>query len=227
MKFLFDVMKIIRPPQRSNSGHRLTGVLVLFLLAVFLLLLFHFSATAYTEKDAVSLTAEEQAWINAHPIIRLAVNQHFEPRAYLDENGVLKGISVEFARMFEKKLGLKIELVGSTWKTALDRAFKYEVDGIMNVAELEERRRYLNFTDVYVSSPQAVLANEREPMISGLDALCGRKVGVTRKTSQHSYLRDNFPCIERVEFASAEDGLAALSTGRVDAIFNHRISPTI
>jgi hypothetical protein len=97
-------MKIIRPPQRSNSGHRLTGVLVLFLFVVFLLLLFHFSATAYTEKDAVSLTAEEQAWINAHPIIRLAVNQHFEPRAYLDENGVLKGISVEFARLFEKNL---------------------------------------------------------------------------------------------------------------------------
>ena len=104
------------------------------------LLLFHFPATAYTEKDTVSLTAEEQAWINAHPIIRLAVNQHFEPRAYLDENGVLKGISVEFARLFEKKLGLKIELVGSTWKTALDRAFKYEVDGIMNVVELEERK---------------------------------------------------------------------------------------
>ena len=40
----------------------------------------------------------------------------------------------------KKKLGLNIELDGSTWKTALDRAFKYEVDGIMNVAELEERK---------------------------------------------------------------------------------------
>ncbi|MGB5421671.1 MAG: transporter substrate-binding domain-containing protein [Desulfobacterales bacterium] len=116
------------------------------------MLSFHFSATAYTEKekDAVSLTAEEQAWINAHPIIRLAVDQHFEPRAYLDENGVLKGISVEFARLFEKKLGLNLELDGSTWKTALDRAFKYEVDGIMNVAELEERKLAdINLRDAY------------------------------------------------------------------------------
>gem|GEM_PF-2325180 len=216
-------MMIVRPWQRFNSTFRSVGKFVLILLASILLLLFYFSATAYTEieENAVSLTAEEQAWIDAHPVIRLAVNHHYEPRAYLDKNGILKGISVEYARLFEKKLGLKIELVGSTWQTALDRAFKYEVDGIMNAAELEERRRYLNFTDIYVASPQAVLANEREPMISGLDTFCGRKMGVTRKTSQNNYLRDNFPCIERVEIASVEDGLTALSTGRVDAVFGN------
>jgi ABC-type amino acid transport substrate-binding protein len=216
-------MMIVRPQQRFISSPRFIGKIGVLLLAAAFFSIFHFSTTAFTEKveNTVSLTAEEQAWINAHPLIRLAVDQHYEPRAYLDKNGILKGISVEFARLFEKKLGLKIELVGSTWKTALDRAVKYEVDGIMNVAVLEERKRYLNFTDVYVASPQAVLANEREPMISGLDALCGRKMGVTGKTSQNDYLRDNFPCIERVELASVEDGLVALTTGRVDALFGN------
>ena len=120
----------------------------------------------------------------------------------------------------KKKLGLKIELVGSTWQTALDRALEYEVDGIMNAAELEERRRYLNFTDFYVASSKAVLAHEGEPVIPGVEALCGRKIGVARKTFQNSYLRDNFLCIERVEFASTGDGVVALATGKVDAVFN-------
>jgi signal transduction histidine kinase/ABC-type nitrate/sulfonate/bicarbonate transport system substrate-binding protein/CheY-like chemotaxis protein len=173
------------------------------------------------DKRVVLLTDEERAWLRDHPVISLSVNQQYPPRAFLDKGGVLKGISVDFARLFEQKLGLKIELVGSNWKTALNRAFKYEVDGIMNVAELEERKRYLNFTEVYISSPQAVLAHEREPAISGLDAFCGRKIGVTRKGLPDSFLRTNFPCIERVEFAKAEDTLAALATGQVDAVFGN------
>ena len=99
-------MKNIRPSQRSTSGSNLTGVFVSFLFAAFLLLLFNFSANADTEKEenAVSLTAEEQAWIDAHSVIRLAVNQYFEPRAYFDKDGILQGISVEYARLLEKNL---------------------------------------------------------------------------------------------------------------------------
>ena len=38
-------------------------------------------------KDAVSLTSEESAWLEAHPLIRVAADIHWAPVEFVDEDG--------------------------------------------------------------------------------------------------------------------------------------------
>jgi chemotaxis protein methyltransferase CheR len=49
--FNLDIMKIVHPQQRFNFNFRLIGKYVLILLAAVFFFLFHFSATAFAEKD--------------------------------------------------------------------------------------------------------------------------------------------------------------------------------
>lgn len=167
-------------------------------------------------KTKIFFTPEEKAWIKEHPIIRVSLNQQNIPRAFTDERGEIKGINVDFAHLIEQKSGLKINLVGSNWPTALDRAFKYEVDAIMNAAAIEERKKHLNFTDFYISTPQTVVGLEGKLTISGLDDMCDRKMAIIRNTSQARYLKDNFPCIELVEVNNIGEILTAIETGKAD-----------
>lgn len=168
----------------------------------------------------IDLTMEERAWIDTHPVIRLSVDNNFPPHNFTDKEGMLKGMTIDYVRLIEKKLGLKIDLVGSDWPTALDSALKHEVDGILNADVVEERKRYLNFTEVYKYSPQTLVAREDESFIDSLEALCGRKVAAIHNTSTLNYLRTHYPCIELLETRTNDESLLALVIGEVDAVFD-------
>jgi len=116
-------------------------------------------------ENTIDLTPEERAWIKAHSAITLSITDDIPPRSFIDKDGKIKGTTADYVRLFEQKLGLKINLVGSDWSTALKLALDHEVDGILQAAELEERKPYLNFTQVYSHTPMAVIAGEDEPTI--------------------------------------------------------------
>lgn len=179
------------------------------------------SAQSSTPEPMVPLTPEEKSWIKAHSAITLSITDDIPPRSFIDKDGQIKGTTADYVRLFEQKLGLKINLVGSDWSTALQLALDHEVDGILQAAELEERKPYLNFTQVYSSTPQAVIASEDEPTISGLDALCGRRVGVLKDSSQSRYLMKHFPCINVVHFKALEQVAYALAGREIHAVFGN------
>ncbi|MCD6582809.1 MAG: transporter substrate-binding domain-containing protein, partial [Desulfuromusa sp.] len=179
------------------------------------------SAQSSAPEPMVPLTPEEKSWIKAHSAITLSITDDIPPRSFIDKDGKVKGTTADYVRLFEQKLGLKINLVGSDWSTALKLALDHEVDGILQAAELEERKPYLNFTQVYSYTPMAVIAGEDEPTISGPDALCGRRVGVLKDSSQSRYLMKHFPCINVVHFKALEQVAYALAGGEIDAVFGN------
>jgi PAS domain S-box-containing protein len=179
------------------------------------------SAQSSAPEPMVTLTPEEKSWIKAHSAITLSITDDIPPRSFIDKDGKIKGTTVDYVRLFEQKLGLKINLVGSDWATALKLALDHEVDGILQAAELEERKPYLNFTQVYSYTPQAVIAGEDEPTISGPDALCGRRVGVLKDSSQSRYLMKHFPCINVVCFKALEQVAYALAGKEIHAVFGN------
>jgi len=178
-------------------------------------------AQSSAPEPMVTLAPEEKSWIKAHSAITLSITDDIPPRSFIDKDGKIKGTTVDYVRLFEQKLGLKINLVGSDWATALKLALDHEVDGILQAAELEERKPYLNFTQVYSYTPMAVIAGEDEPTISGPDALCGRRVGVLKDSAQSSYLMKHFPCINVVHFKALEQVTYAFAGGEIDAVFGN------
>ena len=206
---------MMKPFRIKESAFVLTLILLIFLS--FALPIQTLGREEPTSADL--LTDDERAWLQANPQITLAFGDAGPPFTFIDEDGQAKGLFIDYVHLIEKKLGVKIELQGAGWSTALKLALDHEVDGILNAAALEKRKPFLSFTDVHHVRPLAVVASEKEPNIDSLEALCGRRVAVASNTSHSQHLKTHFPCIDVVEYKLGNQALTALITGEVDAVF--------
>ncbi|MEW8404561.1 MAG: EAL domain-containing protein [Candidatus Thiodiazotropha taylori] len=172
-----------------------------------------------SQYQLIEFTPEERRYLEANPVITVALADTNPPRAFLDGQGNLQGINVDILTLIEERLGVRIELVPSDWKSALESVRHREVDAIMNASKNKSRESFLDFTSVYIATPQAIIARGDEQKINDLSALCGRTVAVVASTSRERFLKDSFPCIKRVSVSSNPDIINAIITDQADAGF--------
>lgn len=143
----------------SNTFTETTGESVRRGLCVLVIALSAIGATSgqTAERRAVDLTAAERTWLEAHPLITLAIDDAYPPYSYRNADGELEGLNVDYVRLLEKRLGARIDLSGSPWHDAIEQAMAHEVDGIVNVDKLPEREERLLFTSVFTVYPQALV----------------------------------------------------------------------
>ena len=60
-----------------------------------------------THNPGLQLTAEERAWLKAHPTITVAINHGWDPIGFITERNELRGISVDYLRRVESLLGVE------------------------------------------------------------------------------------------------------------------------
>ena len=82
-----------------------------------------------TPKPLIELTQEEQAFIQAHPVIRLGVDPNFVPYEFFDTDGVYKGIAADYIALICERTGLTMQVQeGLTWTEAYEKAVRGELD---------------------------------------------------------------------------------------------------
>ncbi|MBU2551254.1 MAG: transporter substrate-binding domain-containing protein, partial [Proteobacteria bacterium] len=70
-------------------------------------------------ESEIDLTAEERAFLKAHPVIRVHNEENWAPFNFFD-NGRPQGLSIDYMNLLAKRLGLKIDYVtGPTWNEFL------------------------------------------------------------------------------------------------------------
>ena len=52
------------------------------------------------------LTPEEQAWLAAHPVVTLSIDDDYHPKSYRDQHGELAGINIDYVRLLATRLGI-------------------------------------------------------------------------------------------------------------------------
>jgi len=104
-----------------------TTTLFRVILSVFFLLCFLVNSSVASNELVFS--AEEQAWLAAHPIIRIAPDPDFPPIEFIDKDGNYRGIAADFIHLLEKKLPLKIEIVAlKNWNEVVKQAKTRQID---------------------------------------------------------------------------------------------------
>ncbi len=78
----------------------------------------------------INLTAEERAWLKAHPKIVLGLDAAWETAARVDRDGVLKGSNVDFVQLINEKTGANIQLKRGDWFDIVEQAKAHEIDGL-------------------------------------------------------------------------------------------------
>lgn len=184
--------------------------LVLVVLACF------FSSIARAE---IQLTAEEQAYLTQHPIIKIANDPEWEPFEFVDEDGQLAGVVADYVQLFEQKLGVKFDYVPNRPWSELNELVKTgERPVVMARHATDERKQYLNFTKAYMSFPVVVVGREKEAYVASAQALSGRVVAGIKGFNATEYLRKHYPEVTLLEVSSIHEGLRAVLMNRADAV---------
>ncbi len=58
--------------------------------------------------NAPTLSHSEMLWLENHPVVTLAFDGYFPPYSFLNDHGDLEGVSVDVAKIIEKKTGDRI-----------------------------------------------------------------------------------------------------------------------
>ncbi len=187
----------------------------LFLFAAIVFVWVQWSCESTVRLD---LTNAEIKWIEEHPTIRLAVDQTYAPLNFKDETGNIVGLNIDLLQLVEERTGLSIELEGSTWDEALNKAMLHQVDGVINATEIDERKTKLNFTFPFTQDPQALVTNksiEKEKFDYSTKTIAAKQ-----NSTQLKFLKEHYPGVKIVEVNTLEEGLQLLSVNQVEGVYD-------
>ncbi|MHA6495520.1 EAL domain-containing protein [Pseudomonas borbori] len=176
---------------------------------------------------ALTLSDEERAWLAEHPVLRLGVDASWPPFEFRDKEERYQGLSADYIKLIEKRLGIRMEPVEpSSWAHVLRQAKRGEIDLLPGVMATPERQAYLSFTRPYLDFPIVILARNDGPRPQTMDELYGLKVAVVEDYAPHELLRSQHPDLTLLPLPSVSAALQALATGQADALVGDLASST-
>lgn len=176
------------------------------------------------ETPKVILSQEEKSWLSEHKEIRLGIDMEWAPIEYLDENGELSGLSGSIIKRIEEILGVTFVIdKGLNWQDTMKNAKAKGIDVLSALRKTDERSKYLDFTEPYISLPNLIFTGKNTPYIASMDYLKNKKVCVIKGYAVEEIMKNNYPDVELILVNNTVDGLKKLSQGEADAFIANAI----
>lgn len=187
-----------------------------------------FSRAAETlpaEVAGLKLTAEEAAWLKAHPVLRLGLDPKWPPFSFEDGKGGVHGIDLDYLDIIGKALGVRFEVVKTAlWEETNERMLKGEFDVISGISPTGERARVLVFTAPYVRFPTAVINRLDGPFATDLAFVESCRIAAPRGYVTTAGLKEAYPRFDFVETDTLSQALRLVSKGEADYVVENLAS---
>ncbi len=167
------------------------------------------------------LTNPERQWLAAHPVIRFTGDPNWLPYEAFDSKGRYVGMVADYLRVLEKKLPIKFDIVPTkTWNESVNLVKRNEVDVLSATIDYPDLQTDLDFTQAYLSSPIVIVMRNQEDYVDTIDEIKHRRIAVLKDYGYNVIIFHNYPNIKFSEFDTVDEGLTAVSTGKVDALLS-------
>ena len=170
------------------------------------------------KRSKVSLSPTEQAWLNAHPVIRVHNEWNWPPFNY-NKDGKPTGLSIDYMNLLASRIGIKVKYIPGEWGELLDQALNKKLDVMLNIAKTPERQAYLSFTPSYVTLTQALYTRKDFPLVRSIEDLYGKKIAMAKGFYIIELLKP-YPQVEVVEVRDTMEAMHAVSVGTADAFYD-------
>lgn len=171
--------------------------------------------------EEIFLTNEEQNWLDKHKNdIKIGYTIDYPPVEFLS-NGKYVGISADYFKLLEKKLGIRIEMIQFDNFDALMKKVKSkELTGITAATKTPERSKYLDFTIPYIENPNVIITrkNFSEDLTFEKLANTSMDILVAEGYDIIEVLDERFPKLEYRTVKSPSEGMRMVSFGEADAM---------
>ena len=173
----------------------------------------------------LGLTEAEQAWVKAHPTIRVALNPLWAPVEFLDEHGIPQGISASYLQKIGDLLEIHFDIAkGQDWQDQVEGVKDRNLDIFSSMLRTEEDEAYLGFTESYLSLPIGIFTGQDAQYITSTNELVGKKIAVINGHFVEKILKNNHPDLQLVPASSIITALRKLTHGEVDAVVDSTVT---
>lgn len=170
------------------------------------------------EAHRIALSAEEVAWLQAHPHLRVGMDPAWPPFSVVNNAGEMEGIDVDFLQVLQARLGITVQIKRYTnWPETYQRLLQGELDMVTGIALTPSRQEQVRFTEPYVQYPVGIIMRKEEPFLTSLSGLRDRILALPRRHATTEYIRRDYPELQIIETNTAEDMLALLARHKSDA----------
>lgn len=174
----------------------------------------------------IRLTRKEKQWLEKHQHIRLGVDPDWPPFDYLGKDGkVHKGMASDFIRLLNQRLGMNMKIASAfTWQDVIKKAKNKEIDVIACLTETDERKKYLEFTEPYLSFPMVIITRDDYEFVGSIRDLYGKRVAIVKQYAIHNQLKKSHADLPVFLYDSPLEGLMAVSMDKVDAYIGNLVA---
>jgi polar amino acid transport system substrate-binding protein len=155
--------------------------------------------------------------------VRFLTTVDFPPFNFIDSSGRLTGFHIDLARAICRELDIvaKCQVQALPWGELEGALQKKEGEAIVaGVAVSEENRAKYAFTRSYLQFPARFVTPKTKSLTEPLhEKLKGEKIGVVADSAHEKLLRDYFPDVTVVPFATSDAMLADLKASKLAAAF--------
>ena len=138
------------------------------------------------------------------------------------KTGKVEGFDVDIAKALAKKIfgdEKKVKLVEVTSKTRIPMLQNGQIDAIIATMTItDERKKQVNFSDVYFDAGQSLLVKKGSPIKSVKDLKKGTKVLAVKGATSGDNVKAKAPDTQVLEFENYAEAFTALKSGKGDAL---------
>jgi len=167
----------------------------------------------------LQLTATEEQWLRAHPIMQVAIDETAAPLSYFDSNGHFRGITADILDLIRLRTGLRFEVQRANGiAEMISRLEDGRVNMIAALAVDQMSDEGLHISRPYLESANVLVTRSENAQYTSLDKLRGRRIAITRYSAMAKMLATHYPQTGWIETESPYYSMALLSSGAVDAV---------
>ena len=186
---------------------------------------FFLAAALFSGVAASALAVELPPEIAKQGSIRVAIVPNYPPMEFRDPaTNALTGFDVELGEALGRKLGLKIAWQETSFDQMMPAIATGRVDAILSgMTDMATRQDTATFVDYLRNGPRFFVQQSRAAEFKDALALCGKKVGASRRTSfpkliaAWSAAHCGSDPIQFVGTEGSADARTQLKQGRLDA----------
>ena len=182
-----------------------------------------FTTLASVQSARIDLSAQEQAWLKAHPEIRLGAERSYMPFSMVGDSGKFEGLAADYLQLIADRTGITAKLQpGLSWTNILDGLKNRSVDITPAVVDTPERRAFMLFAGPIVALPSVFVTPVASNLyVDGFASLSGLRMALVRNGPITLRVEKEFPGIVPVYVDDTTDLLAKVAGGEADVALSN------
>ncbi len=152
--------------------------------------------------------------------VRIGTEGAYPPFNFKDASGELKGFDIDIAKALCAEMKAQCTFVAQDWDGIIPALLAKKYDAIIaSMSITEERKKKVDFTDKYYSSPAKFIVDKKSGITDvSVEAMKGKTIGAQGSTIHANFLDDLYKGSNIKLYKTQDDANADLASGRLDAV---------